>query len=90
MKALELLKECKELLLDVTIEKNCEIAKTGISWIGKFDEAIAELEAMRPKTCEGCRYGRFGIDRFGLEIECLLAYSCSRGQDDRYEPKEKQ
>ena len=52
-KALELLKECKELLLDVTIEKNGETAKVGILWLEKFYEAIAELEEdMKPKTCE--------------------------------------
>ena len=54
-----------------------------------LDEAIAELEeAMKPKTCEGCVYGVFGVDSFGLEIECTLAYRCSRGQDDMFKPKD--
>ena len=53
------------------------------------NEAIAELEeAMKHKTCYGCRYGRFGVDSFGLEIECTLAYRCSRGQDDMFKPKD--
>ena len=55
----------------------------------KLDEAIAELEeAMKPKTCVGCRYGAFGVDSFGLEIECTLAYRCSRGQDDMFKQKD--
>ena len=44
-------------------------------------------EAMKPKTCDGCVYGVFGVDSFGLEIECTLAYRCSRGQDDMFKPK---
>ena len=53
-----------------------------------IDEAISELEeAMKPKTCEWCRYGAFGIDSLGLEIECTLAYRCSRGQDDMFKKK---
>ena len=55
----------------------------------ELDEAIEELEKnMKPKTCEGCRYGAFGVDSFGLEIECTLAYRCSRGQDDMFKPKD--
>ena len=50
---------------------------------------IKEIEkAMKPKTCEGCRYGAFGVDSFGLEIKCTLAYRCSRGQDDMFKPKD--
>ena len=50
-------------------------------------KAIIE-EAMKPKTCEGCVYGVFGVDSFGLEIECTLAYRCSRGKDDMFKPKD--
>ena len=53
------------------------------------EERIKELEeAMKPKTCDGCRYGAFGVDSFGLEIECTLAYRCSRGQDDMFKQKD--
>ena len=53
-----------------------------------IDEAISELEeAMKPKTCEGCVYGVFGVDSFGIEVECTLAYRCSRGQDDMFKQK---
>ena len=56
-----------------------------------INEAIAELEKnMKPKTCEGCIYGAFGVDSFGLEIECTIAYRCSRGQDDMFKPKANQ
>ena len=55
----------------------------------EINKAIAELEkAMKPKTCYGCRYGAFGVDSFGLEIECTLAYRCSRGQNDMFKPKD--
>ena len=55
----------------------------------EINEAIAELEKdMKPKTCYGCVYGAFGVDSFGLEIECTLAYRCSRGQDDMFKPKD--
>lgn len=50
--------------------------------------AISELEeAMKPKTCEGCRYGAFGVNGLGFEVECRVGYNCSRGREDRYEPK---
>ncbi len=52
-------------------------------------EAIAELEEfMKPKSCDGCKYGRFGVDSLGIEVNCTIEYVCSRGQLDRYEPKE--
>lgn len=55
----------------------------------EINEAIAELEeAMKPKSCDGCVYGVFGVDSFGIEIECTLAYRCSRGQDDMFKPKD--
>ena len=55
----------------------------------ELDEAIAELEeAMKPKTCEGCRYGAFGVNGLGFEVECRIGYNCSRGREDRYEPKD--
>lgn len=50
--------------------------------------AISELEeAMKPKTCEGCRNGAFGVNGLGFEVECRVGYNCSRGREDRYEPK---
>jgi hypothetical protein len=58
-------------------------------WLDSHEEATKELEeAMKTKTCEGCVYGVFGVDSFGLEIECTLAYRCSRGQDDMFKPKD--
>lgn len=73
-------------------------------WFDSHEEAIKELEeaqltrrewyqkcyaeAMKPKTCDGCRYGAFGVDSFGIEIECTLAYRCSRGQNDMFKPKD--
>ena len=54
-----------------------------------YAQAIIEIEKyMQPKTCDGCVYGMFGVDSFGLEIECTLVYRCSRGQDDMFKPKD--
>ena len=77
MKALKFLKHMKQTDTPYNF-RECEL-----------DEAIAELEKdMKPKTCDGCVYGVFGVDSFGLEIECTLAYRCSRGQDDMFKPKD--
>lgn len=76
MKALKLLKILRDDYIHGELDKD-------------INEAISELEEdMKPKTCEGCVYGVFGVDSFGLEIECTLAYRCSRGQDDMFKPKD--
>lgn len=54
-------------------------------------EAIAELEALQePKSCNGCKYGKYGADSRGIEVECTLIWHCARGNGfpDRYKPKE--
>lgn len=54
-----------------------------------INEAIADLEeGMKPKTCDGCRYRAFGVNGLGFEVECRIGYNCSRGREDRYEPKD--
>lgn len=58
----------------------------------KIFEAIAELESLnsndnKVKTCEGCKFGKFGIDSLGVEVECSLVWDCSRGRKDEWEPK---
>ena len=76
MKALTILKACRE---------RGQKRAGGLD----LDEAIAELEeAMKPKTCDGCRYGAFGANGLGFEVECRIGYNCSRGREDRYEPKD--
>ena len=76
MKALKLLKILRDDYIHGELDKD-------------INEAIRELEEdMKPKTCDGCVYGVFGVDSFGLEIECTLAYRCSRGQDDMFKPKD--
>lgn len=76
MKALKLLKILRDDYIHGELDED-------------INEAINELEeAIKPKTCDGCRYGAFGVDSFGLEIECTLAYRCSRGQDDMFKPKD--
>lgn len=43
-------------------------------------EAIKELEeAMKPKTCDGCKYQKIDIDRCDF---------CKRYYSDQYEPKD--
>ena len=57
----------------------------------QIKEAIAELEElMKPKSCDGCKYGKFGADSRGIEVECTLIWHCARGNGcpDRYEPME--
>ena len=45
-----------------------------------IDEAIAELEeAMKPKTCEGCKHQKIDIDRCDF---------CKRYYSDQYDPKD--
>ena len=55
-----------------------------------LDEAIAELEALQSRSCDGCKYGKYGADSRGIEVECELIWHCSRGNGfpDRYEAKE--
>ena len=50
----------------------------------------AELEALQQRSCEGCKYGKYGADSRGIEVECTLIWHCARGNGfpDRYEPKE--
>lgn len=59
------------------------------------DERIKELEeAMKPKTCEGCKFD-YDIDNYDIidgkrldgfrPNEC---YICERNMKDRYEPKD--
>lgn len=67
MKALEILKNCRE---------------RGQKRAGRLelDEAIAELkQAMKPKTCDGCKYQKIDIDRCDF---------CKRYYSDQYEPKD--
>ena len=48
-------------------------------WLDSHEEATKELEeAMKPKTCEGCKYQNIDIDRCDF---------CKRYYSDQYEPK---
>ena len=57
-------------------------------WIS-CEEAIAELEALQQRSCEGCKHGKYGADSRGIEVGCTLIWHCARGNGfpDRYEPK---
>ena len=37
------------------------------------------------KTCQSCKYGKFGVDSMGIEVECSLNWDCSRARIDRWE-----
>ena len=55
------------------------------------DEEIERLKALQQhKSCEGCKYGKYGADSRGIEVECTLIWHCARGNGfpDRYEAKE--
>ena len=89
MKALEILLE-----IDEVVTNKYHNTKTITLWendIIFIKEAIAELEALQSKSCNGCKYGKFGVDSRGIEVECTLIWHCARGNGfpDRYEPKEK-
>ena len=74
-----------------TLKEVLELQDMGHTIEAKIKEAIAELEeAMKPKSCDGCKYGKFGADSRGIEVECTLIWHCARGNGfpDRYEPKE--
>ena len=91
LKSLKLLKKYREIFLDVTIEEPEDFDEIGINFVNQFDEAIAELEALQqPKSCDGCKYGKYGADSRGIEVECTLIWHCARGNGfpDRYEPKD--
>ena len=60
-----------------------------------IDERIAKLEELNGSnpsgdnhTCEGCKYGKFGVDSIGIEVECMINRDCTRGRKDRWESKE--
>ena len=76
MKALEILKACRER------------GQKRAGGLG-LDEAISELEeAMKPKTCEGCKF-RNTVKFVQVESETLECYSvCVRNCYDYYEPKD--
>lgn len=53
----------------------------------RMDLAIKELETISNKTCEGCKFGKYGVDSLGIEVECELNWDCNRGRVDKYERK---
>ena len=59
-------------------------------WFDTTYGLFKELEALQSRSCEGCKYGKFGADSRGIEVECTLIWHCARGNGfpDRYEPKE--
>lgn len=50
-------------------------------------EAIKELEELNNISCDGCKFGKIGVDHNGLEIDCSLNWKCSRGYSDKFEAK---
>jgi len=84
-KALEILKELDNQDIWVLLELGLE--HTNIA------SAIAELEAQKAKSCEGCKYN-YDIDNFdsidGKRLDNFRpneCYMCSRNMQDRFELK---
>ena len=81
MKALEILKEALVLVysrqgddFDYTV-------------CGKIKKAIAELEALQLRSCDGCKYRQHFLPFCGyLEIDIVHSDFCC----NRYEPKDNQ
>ena len=78
-------KEALDLISDV--EKfYCESADKYGYYCYKAENVIDKIydsfeEAMKPKTCKGCKYNR------GDDIHCYVCDDCSRKCIDRYESK---
>ena len=55
-------------------------------WVDTIYEVISELEALKSRSCDGCKYGKYGADSRGIEVECTLIWHCARGNgfSDRY------
>ena len=50
---------------------------------------IAELEeAMKPKTCDGCKHLVLGINSCGSTMDCKKGFKCSRVFKDEFELKD--
>lgn len=76
-KALKFLKHMKQTDTPYNF-RECEI-----------NEAITELkEAMKPKTCEGCKHIVLGINSCGSTMDCKKGFKCSRVFKDEFELKD--
>ena len=72
------------------LKELCLVINFNSYWKPRVDEAIAELEeAMKPKTCEGCKFD-YDIDNFdsidGKRLDSFRqneCYMCSRNMQDR-------
>ena len=53
-----------------------------------MDLKVTTLELEESKSCDGCKFGKFGVDSVGLEVECELNWNCSIAHVNRYEPKD--
>lgn len=89
MKALEIL---KSPIVEIGSDSDLNLHSKAVVLFAtreQIQEAISELEALRTKSCNGCRHGKFGADSRGIEAECTLIWHCVRGNGfpDRYEPK---
>ena len=78
MKALEIIKQWDNIEFGDSLEQHKR----------KIDEAIKELEELNNKSCDRCKFGKFGVDSIGIEVECSLNWNCSRGHSDKFEAKE--
>ena len=77
MKALELLKSFHPSIGVYKFPSSCEVS-----------EAMKELEeAMKPKTCEGCKYNTDNKPRCFKYNDCVREQTREMKQD-RYEPKD--
>ena len=69
----------------INIQKS-EVYPYGI--IDNVDSVIDEIfDSLQNKNCKGCRYGKYGIDSTGVEIECIVNWNCTRGKIDMWESK---
>lgn len=93
LKALEILKYNKNIMIKFinSFDDDCKEDDEYISgnkYIEELNEAIKELEELNNRSCEGCKFGKFGVNSIGVEVECSLNWNCSRGHSDKFEAKE--
>ena len=69
----------------------CLVINFNSYWKPRVEDAIAELEeAMKPKTCDGCKYEDGEIYKTLIEHghNIHICSLCSRGTNDYFKPKD--
>jgi hypothetical protein len=100
MKALDLLKSLRDDYIHGELSSDINEAIAELEALqSKYDNGLLQYyklwdmysdlkKQLEPKSCDGCKFGKFGVDSVGLEVECELNWNCSIAHVNRYEPKD--